>query len=57
MKLSAFWDIVPCSLVGVNRRFIGTYSLHHQGDDGDSGLFVRVFRLKFSMQFSFLLMC
>jgi hypothetical protein len=31
MKMTTFWDIAPCSLVEVNRRFIGPYCLHHQG--------------------------
>jgi hypothetical protein len=26
----AFWDVSPCSLVEVDRRFIGAYCLHHQ---------------------------
>jgi hypothetical protein len=26
-----FWDIAPCSLVEINRRFRGAYCLHHQG--------------------------
>jgi hypothetical protein len=30
MKMTAFWDIVPCSLVEVDRRFRGAYCLHHQ---------------------------
>jgi hypothetical protein len=25
MKMTAFWDIVPCSLVEVDRRFRGEY--------------------------------
>jgi hypothetical protein len=32
MKMTAFWDIVPCSVVGVDRHFRGAYFLHHQGD-------------------------
>jgi hypothetical protein len=28
MKI-AFWDIAPCGLVEENRRFRGTYYLHH----------------------------
>jgi hypothetical protein len=32
-KMTAFWDIVPCSFVGEDRRFRGAYCLHHQGDD------------------------
>jgi hypothetical protein len=27
----AFWDIAPCSLVEVDRRFRGTFCLHQQG--------------------------
>jgi hypothetical protein len=30
----AFWDVAPCSLVGVDRRFIGVYC----PDDGGSTL-------------------
>jgi hypothetical protein len=33
MKITAFWDIVPSSLVEVDRRFRGVYCLHHQGND------------------------
>jgi hypothetical protein len=25
MKMRAFWDIAPCSLIGVDRRFRGAY--------------------------------
>jgi hypothetical protein len=28
-KIRAFWGIAPCSLVGIDRRFRGTYCLHH----------------------------
>jgi hypothetical protein len=28
MKSSIFWDITPCSLLKVNRRFGGIYHLH-----------------------------
>jgi hypothetical protein len=31
MKITAFWDITPCSLVEVDRRFRGVYC-HHQPD-------------------------
>jgi hypothetical protein len=31
MKVTAFWDIAPCSLIEVERRFRGVYCLHHQG--------------------------
>jgi hypothetical protein len=32
LKMTAFWDIAPCSLVEVDRRFRCAYCLHHQGD-------------------------
>jgi hypothetical protein len=31
--MRVFWYIVPCSLVGVDRRFRGAYCPHRQGDD------------------------
>jgi hypothetical protein len=31
LKSTIFWDITPCSLLKVNRRFGGTYRLHLQG--------------------------
>jgi hypothetical protein len=34
MQMTAFWNIPPCSLVEVDRRFGGAYCLHHQGDHG-----------------------
>jgi hypothetical protein len=33
MKITAFWDVAPCSLVRVDRRFGGAYCLHHEGDE------------------------
>jgi hypothetical protein len=36
MKIRVFWDVAPCNLVGVERRFRVTYCLHHEGHDGDS---------------------
>jgi hypothetical protein len=41
VNMTAFWDIAPSNLVGVDRRFRGAYCLHHQGydyhpDDGGS---------------------
>jgi hypothetical protein len=33
VKMTAFWDIEPRSLVEVDRRFRGAYCLHHQGDE------------------------
>jgi hypothetical protein len=35
MKVTVFWDDVPCSLVETGRRFRGAYCLHHQGNDRD----------------------
>jgi hypothetical protein len=32
MKMTVFWDVAPCSLVEIYRRFRGAYCLHHQGD-------------------------
>jgi hypothetical protein len=31
MKFSVLWDIGPCSLVAVYRRFRGAYCIHHHG--------------------------
>jgi hypothetical protein len=33
MEMTAFWDIAPRSLVGVDLRFRGAYCFHHQGDE------------------------
>jgi hypothetical protein len=33
VKMTAFWDIEPRSLVEVTRRFRGAYCVHHQGDE------------------------
>jgi hypothetical protein len=33
MKIDVFWDVEPCSLVEVYRRFRAACCLHHQGDD------------------------
>jgi hypothetical protein len=33
LKFRAFWNIAPCSLFGVDRRFRGiAYCVHHQGN-------------------------
>jgi hypothetical protein len=37
MKMTVFWDVAPCSLVEVYRRFRGTFFLHHQSDQPDDG--------------------
>jgi hypothetical protein len=34
--MTVLWDIVPCSLVDVDRRFRGAYSFHHQAHDAIS---------------------
>jgi hypothetical protein len=34
VKMTASWDVAPCSLTKVDWRFRGTYYLHHQDDDG-----------------------
>jgi hypothetical protein len=31
MKMRVFWDIAPCSLAGVDRRFVLAYYILHQG--------------------------
>jgi hypothetical protein len=33
MKCTVFWDVALCSQLGVDRRFRGSYYLHHQGDE------------------------
>jgi hypothetical protein len=30
LKMTDFWDIALCSLIGVDRRFRGAYLLRHQ---------------------------
>jgi hypothetical protein len=32
LKFRVFWDVLPCSQFDVDRRFIGAYCLHRQGD-------------------------
>jgi hypothetical protein len=32
MKMAAFWDIAPCSLVEAHGCFRGAYCLQHQND-------------------------
>jgi hypothetical protein len=32
IKMAVFWDIAPCSLAEVYRRFRGACCRHHQGD-------------------------
>jgi hypothetical protein len=33
MKFTVLWDVAPCSLIGVGRRFRGAYCLHHRPED------------------------
>jgi hypothetical protein len=33
LKMTVFWDVVPCSLVEINQCFRCVYCLHHQGDE------------------------
>jgi hypothetical protein len=33
MKMTGFWDVVPCSLINTNRHFRGACWLLHQGND------------------------
>jgi hypothetical protein len=33
MKMTAFWDVAPCSVVEVYQYFTGAYCHHHQGDE------------------------
>jgi hypothetical protein len=35
--MTVFWDFAPSRLVETDRRFRGTYCLHHQGDEVDDG--------------------
>jgi hypothetical protein len=35
MKIRAFWDIAPCSLVVVDRSFTRVYSFHNRPDDDE----------------------
>jgi hypothetical protein len=36
MKIVALWDIAPCSVIEVDRRFRGAYCLHCRFDVGGS---------------------
>jgi hypothetical protein len=37
MKLTVYWDVEPCSLAEIDRRFRYAYYLHYQGDDDWGG--------------------
>jgi hypothetical protein len=52
VKIRAFLDIAPCSLVGVGRRFRDAYCLHYQGDEG-SDLYTIVYaQIQLVLKFS-----
>jgi hypothetical protein len=36
IKMTVLWDIVPCSLVEVDRRFRSPYCLHYQENESHS---------------------
>jgi hypothetical protein len=40
--MTLFWDVAPCSLVGIDRCFRGAYCLHHQGTSEKSANFYRL---------------
>jgi hypothetical protein len=56
LKMAVFWDVAPCSLVEVYRRFRGASCLHRdRPDDGGSGQLERalltfIFSKKFMLQ-------
>jgi hypothetical protein len=33
MEMAVLYDVVPCNLVEIDRRFRGTYCLHHHDDE------------------------
>jgi hypothetical protein len=35
MNMTAFWNMAPCSVVEVDRRFAVAHCLHYLGDDQD----------------------
>jgi hypothetical protein len=37
LKIRAFWDVAPCSLLEGDRSFRCAYCLHHQGGPNDGG--------------------
>jgi hypothetical protein len=44
--MKIFWDVAPCNLVEIDRRFRSAYCLHHQGD----GVIVGQFLLNYAAQ-------
>jgi hypothetical protein len=55
-KMAVFWEVAPCSLVDVYRRFRGTCCLHHQGDESCHCLKQLYFSI-FKRHFKFSLLC
>jgi hypothetical protein len=39
MNITVLWGVLLCSLVEMNRRFIGVYCLHHQDDETSANFF------------------
>jgi hypothetical protein len=33
MRMVAFWDVAPCSVIDTDRHLRGVYCLHRQGDE------------------------
>jgi hypothetical protein len=54
-KIETLWDMAPCSLVEVARRFRGAYCVHRQGDDGGSSSFFVLSAAPFSSSSPYLL--
>jgi hypothetical protein len=48
MKMSVFWDVAPCNLIDIDRRFRGTYCLHHYHTDDRGGKLLRNMKHQFS---------
>jgi hypothetical protein len=39
MKMTVYWDVAPCSLLDIDRRFRGAYCLHQQSDKPEDRYF------------------
>jgi hypothetical protein len=42
MKIDVFWDVVPCSLVDIYKRFREAYCLHHPHSEAENSYETRV---------------
>jgi hypothetical protein len=40
VPMAAFWDILPCSVIEVERRFRDAYCVQHEGVDGGSRVLI-----------------